>query len=188
MDRGTKITLIIVALVAILAFSQSLTGGRLTDLVSNKTKAAAAANAASASKGHEAKDFVLPKPVGNPAALVKVRVYVTSDNTCDHSTVDAMDKLGAKYGQRIYIDYADLLNAKVKAEADRLKIGCKSGLTINGKSRFFLPKRGLSGTIMLDGPVGQKNYKAEDLEAVVDYLLAQKPGAGEDQKDTTDKS
>jgi hypothetical protein len=171
MDRGTKITLIIVALVAILAFSQSLTGGKLTDLVSNRAKAAAAANGVPASEAHGQKKVELPKPAGNPSAPVKVRVFVTSDNTCDTSTIKAMEKLTTKYPGKVYVEYADLLNEKVKKEADRVKIGCKSGLTINGKNRFFIPSRGLNGTIMFDGPVGQKNYRPDDVEAVIELLL-----------------
>lgn len=171
MNRTALITIVIVALVGALAFFQKPTGDKLIDLASNKSKTTPASNTVD-EHGHGAKGKVaLPKPMGTKTAPIKVRVFITSDNTCDTSTLTAMEQVHKKYAGKVYIEFADLLDEKVKKEADKLKIGCKSGLTINGKNRFFLPGRGLKGTIMFDGPVGQKNYKGEDIEAVVQFLL-----------------
>ena len=65
----------------------------------------------------------------------------------------------------------DLLDADVLKDAQDHKISCKSGITINGKSQFILPERGLNGTVMLDGPTGEKNYDVGDIEAIVQHIL-----------------
>lgn len=171
MNRTVFITLAVVVIVGGLAFFQKPTGGKLVDLASNKAKEQnkLLANTLSHDEGHKAAE--LPKPQGSKNAPIQVRVYVTSDNACDTTTITAMQKLHDRYPGKVYIEFADLLKPDVKKEADKVKIGCKSGVTINGKTRFFLPGRGLKGTIMLDGPVGQKNYTTEDIDAVVKFLL-----------------
>ena len=94
-------------------------------------------------------------------------------------TVWAMNFLHlGKFGNKVYLQFADLLDTKIKSEANVAKIGCKTGLTINGQSKFILPERGLKGAIMFDGPVGQKNYSPQDVEAVIRHLI----GKAEKQK------
>jgi hypothetical protein len=82
-----------------------------------------------------------------------------------------MEDLYSKFGDQIYIIYSDLLDADVLKDAQDHKISCKTGITINGKSQFILPERGLKGTVMLDGPTGQKNYDITDIEAIVQHIL-----------------
>lgn len=165
--RSLKVYGIIAGLLIVLALSHRLTRSTLDDLAPVKPKPTATQKEDAKSK----KPAPLPKPMGNPKAKVKVQVYVTSDNECDHTTLDAMKGLHEKFGDQVYITYGDLLDAAVLEQAQTHKISCKSGLTINGKSQFILPERGLKGTVMLDGPAGDKNYNMDDVEAIVKHLL-----------------
>ena len=167
MSRSTKISLIIIGLVAILAVSHRLFGTTLEDL----TKKKPSETSAHAHEAEKKADFVLPKPIGDPGAKIQVKVYVTGGNECDTTTLSAMQAIAAKYQKEVYVQFADLRDKQVQAEAHKAKLGCKSGITINGQSKFILPGRGLHGAILLDGPVGQKNYKMSDIEAIIEYLL-----------------
>ena len=114
----------------------------------------------------------LPEPWGSPDALVRIKVFVTADNECDVTTIDAIQEIAQKHGEeQVYVTFNDLLDKDVQAEAWEAKISCKSGLTINDQSKFILPERGLKGTVLLDGPVGEMNYKLEDVEAIIAHLL-----------------
>ena len=168
MSRSTKLSFIVGGLVAVLAISHRLFGTTLEDLTKKKPSGDSA-------PAHEAegkkKDLVLPQPMGVRGAPIQVKVYVTGGNECDTSTLAAMKGIGAKYGKQVYVQFVDLRNEQVQAEAHKAKLGCKSGLTINGQSKFMLPGRGLHGAVLFDGPAGQKNYKMSDVEAVVEHLL-----------------
>ena len=172
MSRSTKITIVIVGLVAVLAVSHKLTGTTLEDLTAKKSgENSEAQDANHDAHGDAQKRVPLPKPMGTRGAPVKVKVYVTPDNTCDQTTLDGMKRISQKFGDGVYVEFADLLNKQVQREAEKVKIGCKSGITINGQSKFLLPQRGLKGAIMLDGPMGKMNYKMDDIEAIVQHLL-----------------
>jgi hypothetical protein len=164
--RSGTVYLIIVALVLVLALTNWWMG------TSSSNTSDAKKQAAPADLDDEAQQHVqLPDPKGSPDARVKVHVYVTSDNTCDTTTLSTMEDLYSKFGEQIYIIYSDLLDADVLKDAQDHKISCKTGITINGKSQFILPERGLKGTVMLDGPTGQKNYDNTDIEAIVQHIL-----------------
>lgn len=122
----------------------------------------------------------LPDPIGPEDAAINIMVYVTSDNTCDTTTLGAMEDMGNKYKDRIRVEFADMLDEAVLQEAQNAKLGCKSGLTINGKSQFLLPERGIKGTVLLDGPPGEKNYTMDDVEAVIQHLLKEDEDAPAD--------
>lgn len=166
--RSGIVYLVVAALLLVLALTNRLLGTS-PDSATNKEKKSPQAEA----KAEESpkQRVKLPAPVGPPDARVKVRVYLTSDNTCDDTTIRAMDGLHKKFGDKIYIAYSDLLEDDVLKEAQEHKISCKTGITINGKSQFILPERGLKGTVMLDGPTGQKNYDMGDVEAIVQHIL-----------------
>lgn len=194
MSKSIKVGAIVVGLLVLIAITHSFTGSTLDDLAPAEKKTAQAPP----KEDHGKKGTVkLPGPMGPEDAPVRVRVYVTSDNSCDTTTLENMKKLGAKYGDKLRVTFGDLLDKEVEKEAHIAKIGCKSGLTINGKSKFILPERGLKGAILLDGPVGQTNYTAKDVEAIVVHLLKKKgllsaeaagegePAAPEEKKDST---
>lgn len=172
MSKSTKVTLAVVGLVIIMALSHRLTGTTLNDIVANKPGAHHDHDhEQEATQKQHGKKVTLPAPIGPEKAAVKVKVYVTTDNECDTTTLNAMKTLGTKYGDKIRVEFADLLEAHVKREAEKAKIGCKTGITVNGQTKFILPERGLAGTIMLDGPLGMKNYKLSDLEAIIEHEL-----------------
>lgn len=158
--------IVVAALLLALALANRLTG---TPSDTGGKKKSAPSNVASPKSPQM--HVRLPEPMGSPDAHVKIRVYVTSDNTCDDTTLRAMASLHEKFGDKVYIVYSDLLQNDVLKEAQDHKISCKTGITINGKSQFILPDRGLKGTVMLDGPTGQKNYDMGDVEAIVQHIL-----------------
>ncbi len=164
--RSGTVYLVIVALVLVLALTNWWMGTSSSDTSDAKNETTPA------DLNEEPQQHVkLPDPKGSPDARVKVHVYVTSDNACDTTTLSTMEDLYNKFGDQIYIIYSDLLDADVLKDAQDHKISCKTGITINGKSQFILPERGLKGTIMLDGPTGQKNYDIADIEAIVQHIL-----------------
>ena len=164
--RSGTVYLIIVALVLVLALTNWWMGTSSTN-TSDAKKQTAPADLDEKPQQH----VKLPDPKGSPDARVKIQVYVTSDNDCDTTTLSTMEDLYSKFGDQVYIIYSDLLDTDVLKDAQDHKISCKTGITINGKSQFILPERGLKGTIMLDGPTGQKNYDVSDIEAIVQHIL-----------------
>lgn len=171
MNKSIKIGVVVVGLLAVIALSHTVTNSTLDDLAPKKRTP----TPAPPQEDHGKKGSVtLPKPMGRPDAPVVIKVYVTSDNNCDTTTLDNVQDLGKKYGDKLYITFSDLLDQTVLEEAQMAKIGCKSGLTINGKSKFILPERGLKGAILLDGPVGRTNYTMKDVEAIIVHLLEKK--------------
>lgn len=172
MSRSIKAGAIVIGLLMIIAVTHTVTNSTLDDLAPQKKKTP---TTTTTEENHGEKGTVqLPEPMGSPDALVKVRVYVTSDNDCDTSTLDKMKDLAKKYGDAIYVTFGDMLDKDTLKEAQLAKIGCKSGLTINGKNKFILPERGLKGAILLDGPTGQTNYNMKDVEDIIVHLLQKK--------------
>ena len=175
MSRTWKITAVVGALLVVLALTHNATNTTLEDLGKKPSADADAKKKAEAAKGHE--KVPMPKPMGNVNAPVKIRVYLTSDNTCDTSTLSALQTVSKEFGDKVYVDFVDILKPEVKKEADKLKIGCKTGIAINGKTRFIIPDRGINGAILFSGPVGKKDYGPKEIMDVVRYLLKQKPTA-----------
>ncbi len=171
MNRSIKLGGIVIVMLVVIAVTHTLTDSTIDDLApAKKTPPPVVEEHGTCKKG----TVQLPGPMGPQDAAVKVKVYVTSDNECDTSTLNSMQDLAKKYGDRIYVTFGDLLDSSTLQEAQMAKIGCKSGLTINGKSKFVLPERGLKGAILLDGPTGQTNYNMKDVEDIVVHLLRKK--------------
>ena len=178
--RSLKIGGIVLALLVAVALSHKATNSDLEDLAPKKKEAPPVEEADS--KDHKNEPVELPKPMGSPDAVVKIQVYVTSDNDCDTNTLKAMQNLAKELGDRVYVEFGDMLDAETLKEAQAAKIGCKSGLTINGKSKFMLPERGIKGAILLDGPIGQTNYDMVDVRDIVFHILDQKGKLSPEEK------
>ena len=162
----------ITGLLILLVCSHYLTGTTLEDISESKPSGQSE-NEAEPIAEAENQSVELPDPVGPVGASVEIKVYVTSDNDCDTTTLDGMKHISNKYGEKVRIEFLDLLDATVVAQAQSAKISCKSGLTINGLSILRIPGRGVKGLVMFDGPIGQMNYDLEDVDAAVEYLLQQ---------------
>jgi len=170
MSKSVITSIVIVTALVLVAFTHSLTDTTLEDIIANKPKDTP--DTKPNATPHQGSAVVeLPEPIGSPEASVNVKVYVTSDNECDTTTLGAMQNLGKKYLDKVYIEFADMVDEKIKSEAQNAKIGCLTGITINGKSKFVLPERGINATVLLDGPVGQQNYHMDDIEAIIAHLL-----------------
>ena len=126
----------------------------------------------------------------------RIHEYSTEKNIASKKVIDVLNSLGFEVKSHFKAMDAAMVEAfenylkkeqggaaetkpaevktEVKKEADKIKIGCKTGLSVNGKTKFMLPGRGISGAVMLDGPVGQKNYNIETLKSVVEYDLKEK--------------
>ena len=179
MAKSWKIASFVVVLLVLMALSHYVTGTTPEELSANKhpTPTANAAKGASHSGDH-GKPVPLPHDIGPATAVVKVKVYVTSDNTCDTSTVQGMKDIAGKYPGKVLIQFMDLKTTEAAKEAETAKISCKSGLTINGMSILRIPGRGVNGLVMFDGPMGEKNYSLEDVDAAVKYLVSKQPAKG----------
>ncbi len=182
MSKTWKITGFVAMLLVLMVLSHYVTGTTPEDLASNKhqTPAANSNKGSSHGEGH-GKPVPLPAPIGPANAAVKIKVFVTSDNTCDTTTVQGMKDLAKKYQGKVLVKFMDLNHGAIAKEAQDAKISCKSGLTINGMSILRVPGRGVKGLVMFDGPMGQNYYSLEDVDAAVAHLLSQKPAKGEKQ-------
>ena len=179
MGKSWKIASFVVGLLVLMVLSHYVTGTTPEELSANKHHDGATNAAKDASHGEHGKPVPLPADIGPKNAAVKVKVYVTSDNTCDTSTVQGMKDIAGKYPGKVFIKFMDLKHSDAAKEAQTAKISCKSGLTINGMSILRIPGRGVNGLVMFDGPLGEKNYNLSDVDAAVKYLLSQKAGKGE---------
>lgn len=170
MNKSYKIAGLVGILLAVMVASHYVTGTTPEEL-NNKPKSEASNKAVPEPTG----PIKIPDSLGPKQAPVKIKVYVTSDNHCDTTTVDGMKAVAKKFSKRVRIEYVDLLKADTQQEAQRAKISCKSGITINGKSVMHIPGYGVKGLVMFDGPMGGgKNYGVKEVEAAVQYLLKEK--------------
>jgi hypothetical protein len=176
MNRSTKITALIFGLLTLMFLSQYVTKSSLEDITANRPYS----NSTRAKKEPAPKhgSVKLPDPTGPASAPVKIKVYLTSDNSCDTTTMNGMKKISAKYGDKVRLEFVDLLKKDVAAQAQDMKISCKSGLSINGMSIMHIPGHGVKGLVMFDGPIDQKNYGFKDVDAAVAQLLQSKPAKG----------
>ena len=181
MNKSYKIAGLVAILLGVMVATQYVTGTTPEDL-NNKPGSEASKKAAAAPTG----SVKIPESIGPKTAPVKIRVYVTSDNHCDTTTINGMKAIAKKFGKDVRIDYVDLLDKHNMAEAQKAKISCKSGLTINGKSVLHIPGHGVRGLVMFDGPMGLgKNYDVKEVEPGVAYLLQQHQGKPQPKADPT---
>jgi len=186
MSKTWKVTGFVAILLAVMVMSHYVTGTTPEELSANKHKTEKPqGNAANPHGDGHGKPVVLPKPIGAPDAVVKIKVFVTSDNSCDTTTVNGMKDIANKYPGKVFVKFMDLNHGEAAAEAQAAKISCKSGLTINGLSILRIPGRGVKGLVMFDGPMGEKNYNMGDVDAAVAYLISK--GAGKDGKKAAKK-
>lgn len=176
MSKTWKIVIVVGALITVMGLTHRATNTTIEDLdrmrmPNSELRKLAAGNEENHDGDKHEKLTALPEPMGKAGAPVTIKVYITSDNDCDKTTLGAMQTISDQFKDKVFIKFVDLNNADAKKEADKLKIGCKTGIAINGKTKFILPGQGLKGAIMLDGPVGQKNYDVKTLQTVVEYLL-----------------
>lgn len=176
MSKTWKIVIVVGALLAVMGLTHKATNTTIEDLgkmrmANSELRKLAGGNEEASDGGKHEKLTALPKPMGKPGAPVIIKVYITSDNDCDTTTLSAMETISDLFKDKVFIKFVDLNKPEAKKEADKLKIGCKTGIAINGKTKFILPGRGLKGAILLDGPVGQKNYDVNTLKTVVEYLV-----------------
>jgi hypothetical protein len=181
MNKRTGTAFVIIGLLVAMGLSHKLTGTTLVDIAGNEPTQASQSHEDEAEE--ESPKVVLPDPMGSKDADIQIKVYVTSDNECDETTFHEMQDIGRDFGDDVYIEFADLLEEEVLREAQEAKIGCKAGLTINGKSKYLLPERGIEGTILLDGPIGQLNYDINDVKAIITYHLEYKKTQENGDKD-----
>ena len=175
MSKRTGTAFVIIGLLVVMGLSHKLTDTTLVDIAGNKLLwDDSHSHGDEEEKEKESPKVVLPDPMGSKDADVRIKVYVTSDNECDETTLHGMQDIGRDFGNDVYIEFADLLEEEVLREAQEAKIGCKAGLTINGKSKYILPERGIKGAILLDGPIGQLNYDIDDVKAIITYHLEYK--------------
>jgi hypothetical protein len=173
MSKSYKIAGLVGILLAVMVATTYVTG-TTPEALGNKPRSEATTSAEKTATAAAAGPVKLPASIGPKTAPVKIKVYVTSDNHCDTTTVEGLKKVAKKFGKDVRIEYVDLLNKGVKAEAEKAKIGCKSGITLNGKSALRVPDKtiGAKGFVMFDGQFGTgKNYGVREVEAGVKYLL-----------------
>jgi hypothetical protein len=180
MARSWKITGFVAILLFLMVLSHYVTGTTPEELSANKhkTETANSADHKTKSEGH-GKPVPLPAPIGAKNAAVKINVYVTADNTCDTTTVEGMQGIANKYPGKVFVQFLDLNHAETAKAAQKAKISCKSGITINGMAIMHVPGRGVRGLVMFDGPMGQKNYSLEDVDAAVKHLVTQNSTKGQ---------
>lgn len=178
MNRSLKITAAVVALLAVMYVSTKFTHSTYEDIIANRPKDNREANKQSAQHQDHSGHVALPKPSGPADAPVKLKVYITSTNDCDSTTLSGIDQIRKKYGAKLRIEFADLEHHESAMEAEKAKISCKTGVTLNGMSIVPVPGRGTRGLLMFDGPIGKNNYSLADVDAAVAYLLEKGKGGG----------
>ena len=173
MDRSYKIALLVVLLLAVVGVFNELTGtgDDTTDPVVKEEK--------------EPPTFVeLPEPLGPEDAAVIVKSYVTSTNDCTLKTINQLLGLSKDFGDDVRIEFGDLAKPEVLKEARDVKVGCQSGITINGKTRYIVPEAGLSGGVIdMNGLMGEK-YTIKDIKKIIAYLINTGNTTGADEKKT----
>ena len=172
MSKSYKIAGLVVVLLGIMVATTYLTGTTPEQLDGNKANHEDKAEASNKAALEPTGKVKLPQPTGPKNAPVKVKVYVTSDNHCDTTTLDGMKQVAKKFGTKVRVEFVDLLQTGTQKEAHAAKISCKSGITLNGMSVLRIPGYGVKGLVMFDGPMGKdKNYGVREIEAGVQQLL-----------------
>ena len=118
--------------------------------------------------------FDLPASLGPKGAPVHLEVFVNGTNACHLVNVTFIERFQRVYGKLLRVDWFDMKDPKVAERADRLKIGCEAGITINGQIEMKIDRLGGPRIIGFRGPTGSGDWAKEDLYAAVNLALRQK--------------
>ena len=115
-----------------------------------------------------------PGSLGPEAAPVRLDVFYETDNECMTDFEPLMKKIADHYGDRVRIDFKPTQIEANKQAADELRLGCASGLAINGEVVKKVPGVGEHGLVAFRGPPGQKDYTPAQLVKTIEHELTTK--------------
>lgn len=149
--------------------------------VTAEQKAAAAKGATGPKPKKGPAVFALPKPLGPATAPIKIQALVDTSNSC-HAAVLPLKNMATIYGSKVRLEFLDMRDAKIADMADKVSLGCDSGLVINGKVEMLVNTPLGKKLVRFSGPPDSDKFRSADVYAAVNTLLAAKgmkvPAAG----------
>jgi hypothetical protein len=116
--------------------------------------------------------FKLPANSGPAEAPVKVEVFLNTSKECQNVDI-SLRQIPEIYGDLVRLEWSSMSDPKVQTRADKMKLGCEAGMTVNGKIESEVERNGGRVTLSLRGPIGEK-YKPSDLYTLINRELKAK--------------
>jgi len=117
--------------------------------------------------------FPLPKSSGPADAPVKVEVFLDLTNSC-HETDLVLKALGKVYGKLVRLNWLNMSDRAVAAQADKLALGCSAGVTINGKVDMVLDTPKGKRGVAFRGPLDSRKFLTSDVYLAINTVLTRK--------------
>jgi hypothetical protein len=119
-------------------------------------------------EGEHAETLDLIGPDGAPA---KLDVFYEDDNECMAEFQPLMRKIAEEYAPHVQVEFKPTRIEANRDLADKLRLGCASGIALNGEVVKEVPGLGELGLVALRGPPGQKDYDATMLRKAIEHEL-----------------
>jgi len=129
---------------------------------------------------HEENKEEEPKPaekldvIGPEDAAVKLDVFYEDDNECMSEFEPLMKKIAEQYAPNVRVEFKPTRVEENRERADELRLGCASGISINGDVVKSVPGVGKLGLVAFRGPPGQKDYDETMLRKAIEHELETK--------------
>lgn len=150
MNRLQKL-LVTLAVLSVVAGINS--GSYYRELKKKKKGQPELAKMATASPGGGMKPLTSIDPVGSDAALVKIEAFVEPGNHCHLQTIQVLKEAAKVLPAKIHVKFYGTGSPEGAKAAEKAKIGCATGLVINGKKEFDVRRGGKPSKVSFHGPL-----------------------------------
>lgn len=124
------------------------------------------------------------QPEGGPAeplevlgpedAPVRLEVFYETDNECMTEFEPLMTKTAEEYAPHVRVEFKPTSVKENEERTHDLRLGCRSGIAINGEVVKKVPGVGDFNMVTFQGPPGQRDYDESMLSKVIEHELEQK--------------
>jgi hypothetical protein len=115
-----------------------------------------------------------PDFIGPQDAPVSLEVFYETDNECMTEFEPLMAKISERYAPHVRIEFKPTSVAENMERTHELRLGCRSGIAINGEVAKKIPGVGPFDVVSFQGPPGQKDYDETMLYRAIEYEMKQK--------------
>lgn len=150
MNRLQKL-LITLAVLSVIAAINS--GSYYREVQNKKKKQAEMAKMSASHPEGGMKPLTSIDPVGSDAALVKIEAFVEPGNHCHLQTIQVLKEAAEVLPAKIHVKFYSTGSPEGAKAAEKAKIGCATGIIINGKKEFDVKRGGKPSKVTFHGPL-----------------------------------
>ena len=112
--------------------------------------------------------------IGPEGAAIELEVFYEDDNECMSEFQPLMKKIAEQYAPNVRVEFKPTRVEENQELADELRLGCASGISMNGEVTKVVPGASKFGFVAFRGPPGQKDYDETMLRKAIEHELETK--------------